>query len=209
MSDTGTVKINSLDSKIKDISDYLRSSVLDPANEQKNAIISEAEKEAAGIIDNAKREAAAILKEAKKDAESLRLNTESALKIAAKQSVDRLKMALEKEVLAFSVAEPVKSAIKNEQIIKDFISEVIKQYSQGSFSIALNSEMKKNIAAYVESQIASKAASKITLSEENLPSGFSVISKNGALRYEFTEESVVELFTEYLRPELRKALFSK
>lgn len=209
MSDTGTVKINSLDSKIKDISDYLRSSVLDPANEQKETIIAEAKKEAEKLIENARKEAADILKDAKKESESIKLNTESALKIAAKQSVDKLKMALEKEVLVFSVAEPVKSAMKSEQIIKDFISEVIRQYSQGAFSIALNSEMKKSIASYVESQIASKAASGITLSEENLPEGFSVISKNGVLRYEFTEESVTELFTEYLRPELRKALFSK
>ncbi|HNW83209.1 MAG TPA: hypothetical protein PKG52_09995 [bacterium] len=209
MSDAQTVKINSLDSKIKDISDYLKSSVLDPANEQKSAIISEAKNEAAGIIEKAKNEAASILKNAKKESEAVKLNTESALKIAAKQSVDKLKMALEKEVLAFSVTEPVKSALKSEQLIKEFISEVIKQYSTGSFSIAISDNMKKNMSSYIESQIAAHAGSKITLSKEILPSGFSVIAQNGVLRYDFTEESVIELLIEYLRPELRKSLFSK
>lgn len=209
MSDTTAVKINSLDSKIKDISDYLKSSVLDPANEQKDVIISQARNDAAGIIEEAKKEAALILKNAKKESESIKVNTESALKIAAKQSIDKLKMALEKEVLSFSVEEPVKSALKSEQLIKEFISEVIKQYSTGSFSIALNDSMKKNMSSYIESQIAAHAGSKITLSKETLPSGFSVISQNGVLRYDFTEESVIELLVEYLRPELRKSLFSK
>lgn len=209
MSDTSTVKISSLDSKIKDISDYLKSSVLDPANEQKKNMITEAEKEVKGIIEKAEKEAESILKKAKKDAESIRINTESAIKIAAKQAVDKLKMALEKEVLSFAVSEPVKSALKSEQLIKEFISEVIRQYSTGSFSIALSDEMKKNLSTYIESQIASRSGSRITLSGETLPSGFSVISENGVLKYDFSEESVVELLTEYLRPELRKSLFSK
>ena len=51
--------------------------------------------------------------------------------------------------------------------------------------------------------------SGIRLSAENVPSGFAVSVSGTGLRFDFTEESVVELLTEYIRPELRKMLFNK
>jgi V/A-type H+/Na+-transporting ATPase subunit E len=210
MSDAQSVKISSLDSKIKDISDYLKSSVLEPAEKEKEEIIANAEAEAAKIIEDAKKQAEEVLTKAKKESDVLKQNTESALKIAAKQSVDKMKTALEKEILSFSVNEPVKNALKSEDVVKELIIEVLKHYSdKGAFAVVLGDSLKKSISSYVKEQISSTGAKGIRLSDENLPNGFSVISENGVLRYDFTEESVIELLTEFLRPELRKALFSK
>ena len=137
-------------------------------------------------------------------------NTESALKIAAKQSVDKLKLTLEKEVLSAAVAAPVKEAMTSEALIKEFVSEFLKIYAdKGSFAIELPAALKEKLAAYTNSQIQALAAKGIKLGDETLPSGFAVKAADGALRYDFTDESVTELLTEYIRPELRKALFSK
>lgn len=210
MSDSQTVKISSLDSKIKDISDYLKSSVIDPAEKEKENIILEAQKNAAKIIEDAEKKAAEMISKAKKESEVLKQNMDSALKIAAKQSVDKLKNALEKEVLSFSVNQPVKETLKSESVIKDFILEILKHYSNlGSFTIALSDELKKSLSSYIEEQIGSMGVKGIKLSDEKLASGFAIVSENGVLRYDFTEESVIELLTEFIRPELRKALFSK
>lgn len=210
MSDTQSVKISSLDSKIKDISDYLKSSVLDPAEKERESIINSAKEESAKIIANAGKQAEEMLLKAKKESDALKQNTESALKIAAKQSVDKLKMALEREVLSFAVDKPVKDALKSEAVIKDLIAGVLKHYSdKGAFAIVLSDELKKTLSSYINEQIASKGSSGIKLSGETIPSGFSIVSGNGVLKYDFSEESVVELLTEFIRPELRKALFSK
>lgn len=210
MNDAQSVKIGSLDSKIKDISDYLKSSVLDPAEKEKEEVLARAKNEAAKIIENAKKQAEEIVLKANRESDALKQNTESALKIAAKQSVDKLKMALEKEVLSFSVNDPVKNALKSEDIIKELVSDVLKHYSnKGAFAIVLSDGLKSNLSSYIIEKIASTGTKGITLSEEALPSGFSVVSQKGVLRYDFTEESVIELLTEFIRPELRKSLFSK
>ena len=210
MSETQNTKLNVTDSKIKDITDFLKSSVLEPAEQEKETILTDAKSEAAKIIANAKKEAEEIINNAKKDAETMKHNTESALKIAAKQSIDRLKLALEKEVLTATVATPVKDTMTSEALIKEFVSEFLKIYAdKGSFAVELPAALKEKLASYVKSQIDSLGAKGITLSDETLPSGFAVKAADGALRYDFTDDSVTELLTEYIRPELRKALFSK
>ena len=210
MSETQNTKLNVTDSKIKDITDFLKSSVLEPAEQEKETIIKDAKAEAAKIVSDAKKEAKSIIENAKKEAETMKHNTESALKIAAKQSVDKLKLTLEKEVLSAAVAAPVKEAMKSETLIKEFVSEFLKIYAdKGSFAIELPAALKEKLAAYTNSQIQALAAKGIKLGDETLPSGFAVKAADGALRYDFTDESVTELLTEYIRPELRKALFSK
>ena len=210
MSETQNTKLNVTDSKIKDITDFLKSSVLEPAEQEKETILTDAKSEASKIIANAKKEAEEIIANAKKEAETMKHNTESALKIAAKQSIDRLKLALEKEVLTATVATPVKDAMNSEALIKEFVSEFLKIYAgKGSFAIELPAALKEKLASYVKSQIDATGTKEIKLGDETLPSGFAVKASDGALRYDFTDESVTELLTEYIRPELRKALFSK
>ena len=210
MSDAQSVKISSLDSKIKDISDYLKSSVLDPAEKEKESIIASAKEESAKIIADARKQAEDMLAKAKKESDALKHNTDSALKIAAKQSVDKLKMALEKEVLSFTFDKPVKDSLKSEHVLKELVAGVVKHYSdKGAFAIVLSDELKKTLSSYVQEQVSLKGAAGIKLSDETIPSGFSIVSGNGVLKYDFSEESVVELLTEFIRPELREALFSK
>ncbi len=211
MSDNSSVKIGSLDSKIQEISDYLKSSVIEPAQEEKQSLIEEGEKEKERIITEAKAEAEKIIKKAQSEADTLKQNTESALKIAAKQAIDRVKLAVEKEVLNFSVNEPVKDALKSDEIIKYFVSEVIEQYADSkiNYTITLSDSTREKVSSYLEQQIKSKALEGIQISKDSLPSGFSVTFGDESLKIDFTQESIVELFTEYIRPELRKTLFEK
>ena len=148
MSEAQNTKLNVTDSKIKDITDFLKSSVLEPAEQEKANILSDAKKESAKIIADAKKEAESIIENARKDAETMKHNTESALKIAAKQSVDKLKLVLEKEVLTAAVATPVKEAMKSEALIKEFVSEFLKIYAdKGSFSVELPAALKDKLSA--------------------------------------------------------------
>lgn len=210
MSDAKTVKISSLDSKIKDISDYLKSSVLEPAEQEKNEIIAKAEADAEKIVEEAKKQAEEMVLNAKKETDVLKQNADSALKIATRQSIDRLKTALEKEVLTFVAVKPVKEALKSESIVKELVTDVIKHYfGGGEIALVLSDELKGKISSYLNEQVAAKGTDKIILSDETIPSGFSIVSDNGALKYDFSEESVEELLTEFIRPELRKMLFSK
>jgi V/A-type H+/Na+-transporting ATPase subunit E len=211
MSDNNSLKIGALDSKIQEISSYLKSSVLDPAEEEKKKLVEEGNLEKERIISSAKEEAAKIIKEAQKETQVLKQNTESALSIAAKQTIDRVKLAIEKEILHFTVEKPVGEAIKSEAVVTAFVSEVIKQYADSkiNFSIALGRDVKEKVSAFIEQEIKAKGSEGIKISEENLSSGFSLSFTDNSLRIDFTEEAVIELFTEYLRPGLRETLFNK
>lgn len=210
MSESQTGGIGALDTKIKDITDYLKNSVLTPAEKEKESLLVQAREQAEKIVKEAEQQAAEIVANARKEAESVRHTAESALKIAAKQAVDKLKLSLEKEVLQFTAQKPVKDALHQTAIIKDFITEIIRQYAdKGSFSIALSPELKQQLASFVEEEIRRQGTSGIRLSSEKITSGFAIIFDNGVLRYDFTEEALTELLTEFVRPELRRALFAK
>jgi len=211
MSENNSIKIGTLDSKIKEITEYLKTSVVDPAKEEKAKLIEEGEQEKQEIIAKAKEEAEKIIKNAQNEAQTLKQNTESALKIAAKQAMDRVKLAIEKEILNFTAKEPVKQAMKSDEVIKSFVSEVIKQYSESNinFAITLGEDVKASVTSFIEQEIKAKGLKGIEISKDSLPSGFSISFAENSLKIDFTEESVFELFTEYLRPELRESLFKK
>lgn len=209
MSENNSVKINSLDSKMKDLSDYLRKSVLDPADEEKQNIIGNAENEAVRIIEDAKKEAEKIVKNAQTESDNIKAKADSALNIAARQAVDTLKTAFEKEILTSTVVKPAKEAMKSEAVIKEFVTEVVKSYSNNDnlYELSLSGEIKGKLNDYLADAVGK--AEGIKLSAENVPSGFAVSVSGSGLKFDFTEESVIELLTEYIRPELRKMLFNK
>lgn len=199
------------DEKIKGISDYLRNSVLDPAEKQKNEILQNAEEEKKRIIKDAELEAEKIITNAKNQAEHEKSTLESSLRIAAKKAVDALKLSVEKEILTGSVDANVKSALSNEEIVKQLIvavsENILKENTDAE--VVLSEKMKANLADFFKSEIASKTNSNLTLSSDTLPGGFAIKMKDSSLMFDFTEESVVELMASFLRPEIRKYLFEK
>jgi hypothetical protein len=67
--------------------------------------------------------------------------------------------------------------------------------------------MRKQLGDFVKGEIAAKAAHGITLSDEKVPAGFTVIFKDKGFAYEFTHEALTELMGEFLRAEIRSYLF--
>ncbi|MFW5808516.1 MAG: hypothetical protein ACOCWH_05650, partial [Spirochaetota bacterium] len=89
----------SFENRMQDISEYLKSKVIDPAETEKKRILEDAEAERKKILDDARAEAEKIIDDAKKEADKQKSALDSALHIASRQAVDSLKLALEKEVL--------------------------------------------------------------------------------------------------------------
>ncbi|HPW52382.1 MAG TPA: hypothetical protein PKV85_08485, partial [Spirochaetota bacterium] len=118
----------SFEDKIKNISDYLKSSVISPAENEKAAIIASAKAEADKIVADARAEAAKLLDDAKIKAKHEEATLESALRIASKKALDVLKSAIENELLKNAADLSVKSALSSADVIKPLVSELIKAY---------------------------------------------------------------------------------
>lgn len=213
MSDASVLENPSFEEKINDISDYLKNKVLDPAEKEKENIVSQANQEKEKIINDAKKEAEKIISDAKSKAEHELKTLESSLRIASKQAVDSLKLVLEKEVLKQTLEEPANKSLNSEAVLKDFIAEVINIYMKSNevsdLEVVLSDNMKSKLKDYIKSQAKDSFKDKIALSTERIPSGFSVVMKDKGMMFDFSQESIVELLSDYLRPELRKFLFEK
>ncbi len=198
--------------KIQGISDYLKTKVLSPAVHEKESILKEAENQKKAIIEAAQTEAKRIVDEAHEKARLAESTLQSSLKIAAKQAIDQLKIALETQVLQAATDIPLDKALQNEELIRQFVDEIINAYiSKGvtdvefSFSDALRDKMKNYIAGHAKAAV----QKGITVTNERIPAGFTVVEKTGRLMYDFSAESLAELMASYLRPELRNYLFQK
>ncbi|HOW52993.1 MAG TPA: hypothetical protein PLV42_13230 [bacterium] len=198
------------ENKIKDISEYLKSNVLSPAEQEKEKILADANAEKERIIAQADKKAEQIVRAAEEKARHTLSTMESSLRLAARQSVDTLKIALEKEVFAQTAGAALKGALTNTEVMKNLLSEVIRQTAAagaGQVAIALSDDMKKQLGDFVKGEIAAKGAKGMALSDEKVPAGFTVIFKDKGFAYEFTPDALTELMGEFLRAEIRSYLF--
>lgn len=199
--------------KIRDISQYLRKNILDVAENEKKKIIDEAEIEKKRIIEEAEKKASEILKSAHDKAEQEKRNSESAIKIAAKQAVGILKQNLEKEVLKKVVEKPVKEINASDNMLKELLKEVLNIYltkeTSGASELIVSEKLKNNLLDFVKSEIINMANKKIMLSDETIPDGFAVVIKENGLMFDFSSPAIIELISNYVRPEIRKYLFEK
>lgn len=205
---TGTV-----DERIKDISDFLRSSVLDPAQQQKESIISEAEAEKEKIITQAKAEAEKIVSEAKQKAEHEKETLESTLRISARQAVDTLKKTIEEKILALSVEAPARQTLSSADIMKELITSITHTYLTeeiaNDMELTISPEIREKLESFIKSDVIEKSKNSISLSSEKVPSGFQLTFRDQKLMLDFSTESVVELIAEFVRADLRKYLFGQ
>ncbi len=205
------LKSASVDEKIKGISDYLKSSVLEPAEKQKSDLLKSAEDEKKRILQAAQAEAERIITAAKEQAKHEHETLESALRIASKKAVDTLRLSIENNILRGTVNDSVKSALSREDMVKEFIKFAVENLSakDSSAEIVLPQNLEGKLDSFIKSEVAAKSKGKIDISSEKVPSGFAVSVKNSSLMFDFTEDALIELISGFLRPQIRKYLFEK
>ena len=178
--------------------------------------VTAAEKEAAKIIEDANKKADAIIKDAeaaadkkKKEAEAETKRMEKAsdeaiiqagrnmllsFKDSLVQELDGLiqaetTKALSKDALAKLVPETVKAWAKNADAseLSVLLSEKDLKALEGSLTSALKAEIKKGLEIKPD---------------KTLTAGFRIGVKNGAAFYDYSAESLAEMFAAYLNPKV-------
>lgn len=212
MTDRKAALQGSVDTKIEEISSYIRDRVLVPAEDEREEILKAAKKEAQGIIDKAQADADGIRKKAEEKNNQDRQNFEASLRIAARQAVDALKMGLEKEVLRKVLDENVTSTLTSETVVTELVKEAIHHYmgqnNEDGAQLVLPESLKSAVSSYVQSEIRNAAENGITIADETVPAGFSLRVVDSGLTFDFTDQSVRELLGQFMREEIRSFLFS-
>lgn len=203
-----------MQSKLQELTDKIYQEGIAKGNAEAEQIVTDAKKEAGTIIENAKKEAESILESSRKKADELKTNTESEIKLSAKQALN----ALKQQITDLINLEVVKLSV-DKKFDKDFIKQIVettlKNWSSSSektmdLVVLLPEKDEKDLFAYFAKSVKSLIDKGLELKfDAKLRNGFQITPKDGSYKISFTEEDFTNFFRQYLRPRLSELLFSE
>ena len=194
-----------MDVQLQELIDKIKKDGIANAESEAQKIIAEAEKKAQSIIADAEEKSQEIIKNAKAETSKMEKASEEAIIQAGRNMLLSFKDSLlselnglvqsetekatTKDVLAKLIPETVKAWSKNTQV--DELSVLLSEKDLASLQAAFTNELKAEIEKGLEIK-----------PDKTLSSGFRIGVKNGAAYYDFSAESVAELFAAYLNPKV-------
>ena len=194
-----------MDVQLQELIDKIKKDGVAAAEKESAKIIEASEKKAEAIIADAQKKAAEIIKSAKSETEKMEKASEEAivqagrnLLLSFKDSLvaeldgliqDGTEKAVSKDVLAKLVPETVKAWAKNSDAseLSVLLSEKDLKALETSLKSALKAEIKKGLEIKPD---------------KTLTAGFRIGVKNGAAFYDYSAESLSEMFAAYLNPKV-------
>lgn len=203
-----------MQNKLQELTDKLYNEGLSKGKQEGEAVLANARVQAAEIVDNAKKEAAGIVAAARKEAENIRAKADGDLRIAAGQSIETTRQAIENLVVCNLTQKEVSSALTSAAFVKELLTAVVKAYSASSEAEGLDAvlpeTLKKETEPFIKKELASmlKGGLNVTYSKK-ISGGFTISPKGSGYFISFTDETFNSLISEYLRPATKKILFEK
>ena len=187
--------------EIQYLIDQIQKEGVEKAELEAEKIINDAKLEAEKIINDAKLEAEKSKLEAIDEGKSLKNKSITAIEQAARDLLITLGQSCEKVVLS-TLDVSIKKELKHDYL-KILINKIIENQNE-SLSILLNESDAKNLIGLV-SDIAKENSNEIDLSvDSNILSGFKIQFKEDQVFLDYTNESLTNSLSEFLRPELAK-----
>jgi len=191
--------------QLQELIDKIKKDGIEAATAEAAKLKSNAETEAGKLVAAAQKEAADIVSRAKADAE----RTERAGKAALEQASRNLVLAFKGEIQALLdklVVQGV-SAAYDTDTLKKVLPELLKAWTAKSgaapLDLLLSEKELAQLKTWSQGALASELQKGLTLkSDRNLGAGFKIANKDGSSYYDFSAESVAELLSAYLNPQL-------
>jgi len=197
--------------KLQELTQKLYEEGLAKGKTEGDRILLNAREQADAIVKAAREEAEAIVAKARKEAEDHRTKVEGDVKMAATQTIQETKAAIENLIVAQAVDAPAKAALADADYVKELIGAVAAKFApdvDGDLNIVLPEALKGKLDAYVSGSIAKSLGKGVTLDfSKKLSGGFQIGPKDGGYYISFSDETFAELIGSYLRPATKKLLF--
>lgn len=200
-----------MQNKLQELTDKLYNEGLSKGKQEGDAYLADAKAKAEAIIAEANEKAAAIIKAAEKDAKDLKTKVEGDLKMAANQSIEATKQDIEHLIVSKMVGTDIKNALGSADFVKEIITAVAKAFNAQEaidLEFVLPETLKKDLEPFIKNELAKVLKGGIDAQfSKKVSGGFTIAPKDGAYFISFTEETFMELISEYLRPATKKILF--
>ena len=198
-----------MDVQLQELIDKIKKDGVAAADEKASEIISEAEKKADGIVAAAKEEADAILKKAKAETERMEKASEEAIIQAGRNMLLAFKDSLVAELDSLVQAETEKALSKD--ALAAIVPATVKAWAKNSevseLSVLLSEKDLKQLEAAFTNELKEEIAKGLELKpDKTLSYGFRIGVRNGAAYYDYSAESLAEMFSAYLNPKVAALL---
>lgn len=194
-----------MDVQLQELIDKIKKDGVASAETSAAQIIADAEKKAAQIIADAKNQADGIVKEAKTESERLEKSSEDAIKQAGRNLLISFRDGITSELK--KIIESETATAYSKELLEKLIPETVKAWAGKSEVNNLSVLLSEKDLASLESGL--KAALKDEIGkgleikpDKTLSNGFRIGLKDGSAFYDYSAESVAELFALYLNPKV-------
>jgi len=198
-----------MDTQVEELIDRIKRDGVAAAENSASKTISEAQKEAEKIISNAKAEADKIIRQAKDETERLQKSGEDAIRQAGRNLLIAFRDSIQKE-LSTLVNDEVSSVYSKDMLVKlvpEVIKEWVKNTSAEDVSVLLNEKDLKQVEDGLKAALKAEISKGLTVGVDNsVAAGFRIGVKDGAAFYDYSADSVAELFSSYLNPRIAKLM---
>lgn len=176
--------------------------------------VSSAEAAAAQITADAEKKAASIVEEAQKKSDDMIKNARAEIARLEKASEDAVTQACRNMLITFrdSLITELDSLIQSEaakayssDLMKTLIPETVKAWSKNAdaseLSVILSEKDLKSLENELKAALKAEIAKGLEIKPDSaLSAGFRIGVNNGAAFYDYSAESVADLFSAYLNP---------
>ena len=166
-------------------------------------IIAASEKKAESIIADAEAKAEQIIKSAKSETEKMEKASEEAIIQAGRNMLLSFKDSLIAELDGLIQAETTKAVSKD--VLGKLVPETVKLWAKNSDASELSVLLSEKDLKALEKSLTTSLKAEIKKGleikpDKTLAAGFRIGVKNGAAYYDYSAESVADLFSAYLNP---------
>lgn len=192
-----------MDVQLQELIDRIKKDGVANAEKSSEKIIADAEKKAAEIVSEAEKKADGIIKTAKTETQRMEKASEDAITQAGRNMLLSFRDSLVAELDRLIQVETSK-AYSNELLAR-LIPETVKAWTQHTdaedLAVLLSEKDLKALESGLSDALKAEIQKGLVIkADKTLASGFRIGVKDGAAFYDYSAESVAELFASYLNP---------
>jgi len=202
-----------MQTKLQEITDKLYQEGLSKGKQEGLELLEKAKKEAQTLLRNAQAQADSMIEEARKQIAEQYDNAQNELKMAASQSVAKLKHEIEALLVSKMLHAPIHQAISDVEFIKSTIKTALENFnptSEGgtSLHLLLPASMQTELDQFITTQLDKQLRANLTVTfDHKQKTGFTIASHEGGFQLRFSDADFEALFAQYLRPKTKALLF--
>lgn len=197
--------------KVRKICDILRKETLEPARAEAEEILRKAEEEAAGILQEAQERKSALLAEAEAEAKRNQAVFQTALRQAAKQTVEALKNEIQTQLFSPALTEWLSGPMTEDATVARLLDAVIEAVRKDGIDADLDVRIPVSVSARDINErlfrIAGKNLSNASITAGPLKGGVTVQLREQKLTIDVSDQALKEWVAKYVGQDFRKILF--